>query len=89
MPQYNYCAKFKEKDLYALALENDFQGTFKVSQVKLIPFADCCVKLIHQSLLYRPICDLWICENHLFIEEYITFSQKPMEAFESLIFKNL
>ena len=42
-------AQFKEEDSHALTLGNYFQGTSEVSQVVIIPFADCWVAIIHQS----------------------------------------
>lgn len=53
----NYSAQFKERDSHALTLGDDFQV-----QVKIIPFADCCVASIHQSSIivsYLSCVGLW------------------------------
>lgn len=78
----NYSAQFKEKDSDALTLGDDFQV-----QVKIIPFADCCVAYI-SLLSYCPTCHVWVCENSgcHFIEENCFLTKT---IFQIPIFKNL
>lgn len=88
MPQSNYSAQFKEKDSHALTLGYDFQGSSEVSQVKIMPFADCCAALKCQfSTILSYFCRSVIIIVVILMRK-IAFYQQPLEAFQILIFKN-